>query len=328
MWFILDAFGVALGLLTWCLLGFTDWVVCKHTLATLFASTEPRIRWLPYTDAGCIVFFLYQSLISLSFISHVQAMTTDPGTITQSKPPPEFQNTKWCTLCREGQEERWKPPRAHHCKTCKRCIFRMDHHCPWVNNCVGFSNQKLFILFLGYTAVSAIVTVILLVSSGVYWLWSQKSMAHASSPGSFMMICSGVAALVCLAAILFVSDFLQEQIESIQQNSTLVETYQRTHGERSNFWAHWKGVFGYNWWLWPWPFRSHPPADYGEPAYPDQDSTDGFASFREEDSLGIAGTEYEAADSTMAADGSATAGARHGSAPRPRHRYGGGDAPE
>ncbi|CAK0866643.1 unnamed protein product [Prorocentrum cordatum] len=101
--------------------------------------------------------------------------------------------------------------------------------------------------------------------------------------------------------------------------------YQRTHGERTNFWDHWMSVFGRNWWLWPWPFRTHPPADYREPAYPDQD-TDGYTSYREEDSLGIAGTEYEAAETSM--DDSATAGTGHVSAPRPRHRYGAGDAPE
>lgn len=50
---------------------------------------------------------------------------------------------KWCG--------KYKPDRCHHCRVCKTCILKMDHHCPWIYNCVGFANYKFFFLLLLYS---------------------------------------------------------------------------------------------------------------------------------------------------------------------------------
>lgn len=57
-----------------------------------------------------------------------------------------------CKRCR-GPEGTglFKPDRCHHCRLCGMCILKMDHHCPWIYNCVGYANHKFFFLLLCYT---------------------------------------------------------------------------------------------------------------------------------------------------------------------------------
>ncbi|KAG0064631.1 palmitoyltransferase for Vac8p [Linnemannia elongata] len=58
---------------------------------------------------------------------------------------------RWCNVCKIV-----KPDRCHHCSECNRCVLRMDHHCPWVNGCIGFDNYKYFYLFIFYGSLASL----------------------------------------------------------------------------------------------------------------------------------------------------------------------------
>lgn len=56
---------------------------------------------------------------------------------------PKFDPNKLCPEC-----ELIKTKRGKHCNVCGRCVERYDHHCPWVNNCIGYKNQPYFYAYI------------------------------------------------------------------------------------------------------------------------------------------------------------------------------------
>ncbi|KAM6420524.1 palmitoyltransferase ZDHHC23 isoform 2-T2 [Pluvialis apricaria] len=57
----------------------------------------------------------------------------------------------WCAKC-----QLVRPARAGHCRLCGRCVRRLDHHCVWINSCVGEQNHQAFILALSFFMITSV----------------------------------------------------------------------------------------------------------------------------------------------------------------------------
>lgn len=69
----------------------------------------------------------------------------------------------------EGSQQSY---RMLQCRRCNACIMDMDHHCFFLNNCVGRNNLKPFLLFLSWLLLGALY-IIIAASSLLHQRWSK-----------------------------------------------------------------------------------------------------------------------------------------------------------
>jgi hypothetical protein len=58
-----------------------------------------------------------------------------------------------------------KSTRTFHCMICGKCIEKFDHHCIYINNCLGYRNHKYFILFLWFIFIYMLTSVLTSIAS-------------------------------------------------------------------------------------------------------------------------------------------------------------------
>lgn len=121
-------------------------------------------------NRGLVQFVVFDAAFAMLCISYARCIMTHPGSIPEDDAQWEFvakelrskdpvaadpkeskrsgdrRSCKWCL--------KYKPDRTHHCRVCQECILKMDHHCPWIYNCVGFGNHKYFFLFVMYSCMT------------------------------------------------------------------------------------------------------------------------------------------------------------------------------
>jgi len=119
---------------------------------TYFIIVQTSFEYIPgYYISGWHRYFSIVA-VAVGAILFVLTSFSDPGTVTaenvsQYVSAYPYDNIifveKECSTCKIP-----RPARAKHCRICDKCFARFDHHCGWMNNCIGEKNTRYFVAFL------------------------------------------------------------------------------------------------------------------------------------------------------------------------------------
>lgn len=196
-------------------------------------------RWFGLMSSpGLMNAIVFTAVALMCVFSYTVAILRDPGRVPADYMPDveDDQNPmheikrKTCNfwdLCQGGDLRycqkcsHYKPPRAHHCRVCKRCVLRMDHHCIWISNCVGHANYKVFFIFVLYAVVACIYSMVLLVGS-----LTNDSLEDELQTGGSFRTAYVISGLLLVPLSVALSVLLGWHIYLIFHNKTTIEYHE------------------------------------------------------------------------------------------------------
>lgn len=171
-------------------------VVLIMTLEYYIFMTE---HWVPeyrrsvdfYVLSMILEASVFHFAVGCTVVAYYKVVLTDPGYVTPTLVQcvkdamqaaiEEGGNSSSLVLKTCQKCKLLKPFRAHHCSFCNRCVLKMDHHCPWVANCVGQDNYKFFFHFVVYAFIALFMCVWVLFKPFQTALFSKRGADSFSS---------------------------------------------------------------------------------------------------------------------------------------------------
>ena len=116
-----------------------------------------------------------------------------------------------------------RPLRVFHCRICDKCIIRHDHHCGFVNNCIGKDNHLKFFIFIIFAGLHSLFVSIYCVIAYFICLNKEPMWGEVSK-----IICIVVFIFAVLIALMM-GYFVTAHIIMISSNVTTSESIRKKY---------------------------------------------------------------------------------------------------
>ncbi|ELQ74558.1 putative DHHC-type Zn-finger protein [Trachipleistophora hominis] len=133
---------------------------------------------LRFNSTSLYIYLIYTAMISYIIINYVRTMNDNKVTtfdrfpftyhdISRDKRIEVSMAVKEQVIDKQVKDKIvceyclvYKPPRSAHCKECGRCFLKRVSHCYFLETCIGFHNQKFFVLLLASLIVHGMAVII------------------------------------------------------------------------------------------------------------------------------------------------------------------------
>lgn len=151
------------------------WSILLYFILFTFCVIIPNFN----SQAHLALTITHAILFLTHLVTHAVAELLDPAdpelrAKTQKKPVPEFDRNKHAHVIENGRchlcNITISTQRTKHCSACNKCVHVFDHHCKWLNQCIGERNYKWFALsVLTAILMSLSFVVMALTMIGLYY---------------------------------------------------------------------------------------------------------------------------------------------------------------